>query len=627
VTVLESSGVPSLYGENRAIFSVQLTKKAAALLYGSFDGFIPAGVIYELTYVAMQRAFEVKVDVDWSVVYNYIRDFEQSRIIFWSSDSEKIVEQLVEKQIIRITGSLEGVGDEAMQGQFEEVRKQLTQFVFEKFFEQKVNPKELRDKDVPDAILSFLGGVRTATTPIQFGGSKRQLDINQLRQLDIDYTMARAVERVIAPQGHLSVFWEDFAPRITRGDVVTVVAGDADIWRQVQFKVLASAKFDSGHVDTIIVDVAYGPMDGDQPAASARRDSIELDAQHQDGAIRNWYDPAIGTTVHYRFRVVLGPDAVVGDGVVLTSSWRQADEGIASVNAHELYEEREVEFQRSSLLPKELFPEVLVHLHYSEPDSGWTHRTSGLLKADGTTWKPAFRIPADAPRRVDYRCEYPRPGANPLDSGWVSTDEDMVVVNDPRQNLFPVRVMVADRTNFEQCILDLRYEDRDHDVRETGSMMITKDNLNDEHLWVFHRVDPTRSRYSYNQLLIETDGTVTAPGWVQSDSSTLLVGKVWASRWEIRPELVGPPLAANGLDKIVVTIDYDDPAHAYHEHSEQAFTSPGAGQPLPLQLRDPALRSYRYSVRYVQTSGFERRVGPLTSSDTFLVVPSTPPAG
>ena len=39
VTLLESSGVPSLYGENRAIFSAVLTKKATQLLYGAFDGF------------------------------------------------------------------------------------------------------------------------------------------------------------------------------------------------------------------------------------------------------------------------------------------------------------------------------------------------------------------------------------------------------------------------------------------------------------------------------------------------------------------------------------------------------------------------------------------------------------
>lgn len=627
VTVLESAGTSSLYGENRAIFSVAMTKKAAALLLGSFDGFIPAGVVYELTYVAMQRAFEVKVEVDWSVVYHYVRQFDEQRFLFFTDDSEKIVADMVEKKIIKITGSLEGVGDEGMEGEFEEVRKQLTQFVFEKFFEPKVNPKELLDKDIPGSILALLGGIRTVGQPFQFGCSKRELDDNELRQLNIDYTMSRAVERVIAPQGHLSVFWEDFAPAITRDDVVTVVSGDADIWRQVEFRVLGIAKFDDAHVNSIVVDVAYGAMDGGVPAASAKRHSVLLDAKNPQGTISNWYDPDIGTTLHYRFTVALGPDAVVGDGVVLTSPWKPAADGIVPVNPLELYSERTVEFQRSRLIPKDVFPEILVHLSYVEPESGWKHQTSGLLLADGLPFKPSFRVPADAPAEVEYRCEFARAGANALDSGWLSSAEDLVTVNDPRSNLFTVRVMVGDRTGMEQILVDLVYEDQDNEVHEVGSMTISKENVNAEHTWVFHRVDPSRTRYRYNQVLIQTDGTVTAPGWVQSESDTLLVGKLYASRWTVQPELVGPSLEASGLEKVVLSIDYDDDANSYHEHSEQVFLGPGKGEPLQLELRDPNLRRYRYSVRYVQTNGFERRIGPRSASDTFLVVPAAPPVG
>jgi hypothetical protein len=625
VTVLESAGTPSLYGENRAIFSVALTKKAAALLLGSFDGFVPAGVVYELTYVAMQRAFEVTVDVDWELAYDYVRHYDEQRVLFFSNESEQIVEKLVEKKIIKITGSLEGVGDEAMQGEFDEVRKQLSQFVFEKFFEPKVNPKELLDKDVPGGILALLGGLRTVGKPINFGCAKRELSTEQIRQLNVDYTISRAVERTIAPQGHLSVFWSDFAPQITKADVVTVVSGDADIWRQVDFRVLASAAFAADAVERIVVDVAYGQMDGGQPAASAKRYSVVLDSGHSEGSVRGWYDPAVGTSVHYRFTVAMGPKAAVGDGVVLSSPWRPAT-GVVTVNPLELYRERRVEFQRSALLPAALFPEVLVHARYLEPASGWIYRDSGLLKDGAPTWRLVFRIPAGAPARADYRCEYQRDG-EPVDGGWQSTDESLVLIGDPRKNLFHVRLLVADRTNFEQVLVDFEYTDDEHDIHESGSMNISKESLNEPHEWVFPRADPARIRYRYNQLLIGSDGTVTAPGWVETDDSTLLVGKVYASRWNIRPELIGPPLAESGLEKIILTIDYDDPAHAYHKHNEQTFTAPGPGTPLALELRDPELRTYRYTVRYVQNTGFERIVGPRSSSDTFLVIPATPPPG
>ena len=61
-----------MYGDNRAIFSAVLTKEATQLIYDAFDGFIPAGVVYDLTFVGMQRAFNVHVSADWEQVYHFL---------------------------------------------------------------------------------------------------------------------------------------------------------------------------------------------------------------------------------------------------------------------------------------------------------------------------------------------------------------------------------------------------------------------------------------------------------------------------------------------------------------------------------------------------------------------------
>jgi hypothetical protein len=36
------------------------------------------------------------------------------------------------------------------------------------------------------------------------------------------------------------------------------------------------------------------------------------------------------------------------------------------------------------------------------------------------------------------------------------------------------------------------------------------------------------------------------------------------------------------------------------------------------------LRDYTYDLTYVQQNGFERRMGPISGSDTFLVLSSVP---
>ncbi|HMR48574.1 MAG TPA: hypothetical protein PKE40_03990 [Arachnia sp.] len=626
VTVVESAGQPSLYGENRAIFSVGLTKKATTLLLGSFDGFIPAGVIYELHYIAMQRAFGVKVEVDWEELYDYVREYQEDRFFFYSDEAEKIVRHLESTKTIRFTSAIEGIGEEGMQGEYEEVRKTLTAYVFEKFFEPKINSQELLDGNTARNVLGFLGGLRDETLPMNFGCSKRELQDRQDRSLDIDYSVTRAVERQIAPQAHLSLFWDELG--LAKDDVITVVDSEKSMWETTSLRVLATAEFGDASVAQILVDVAYGPSVDGEPAPGTRIRTVVLDQEHRDETIDHWYDPAIGRTVLYRFTVAFGPRAVVGDGVLLTSPWREATTAVVPVNALELYTERSVEFQLSKLLSKDMFPEVLAHIRYTAPDGGWTFQDSRLLVVDGTTtWKPTFRVPRGQAGVTEYRLEFVREHAAPIDSGWRTTSEPTVVALDPRENLYPVRVMVAgDRSQLEQILVDLEYTDTEAGVHESTSFFITKGSVDTAREWAFPRAALERTRYRYSQVVIDVDGNVTQPGWVQSDAPVLLVGKVFASKWKIVPQVVGPPLSENNLARIVVSIDYDDEDNDYHAHTEQTFAAPGEGAPFELELKNPNHRSYAYRVRYVLSSGFEKKVGPISRSDTFLVISSIPPA-
>ena len=102
-------------------------------------------------------------------------------------------------------------------------------------------------------------------------------------------------------------------------------------------------------------------------------------------------------------------------------------------------------------------------------------------------------------------------------------------------------------------------------------------------------------------------------------------GPLFAKKWEIHPTLVGPPLSQNGLDKISVSLHYADDANSYTADKLVVFTTPGDGPSWPLDLRDPSLREYSYTVVYENTSGFDTTLGPITTTDTFLVIPSTSP--
>jgi hypothetical protein len=620
VSFIESSGMPSLYGENRAIFSVGLTTKGARFVLGSFDGFIPAGVVYDLDYVAMQRAYNVKVDVKWDLVYHYIQEIEKTRVFFYSHEVEKVVEKLIEDKKIVITGSIEGVGDEGMEGEYREVRKQLTQFVFEKFFEPKINPKAALD-DTPRAILGFLEGFRDAHHPMQFGGTRRELDVEQIRTFSADFTTYRAVERKIAPQGHLSVFWEDL--NVTKEDVITVVDDEEALWRIVDLRVLSVAKFSPDAVAHIVVEVVYGHLIDGKPALDARVHSVVLDSEHPTGAIRNWFEPSIGSGVHYRYTVAFGTAAHVGGDVQLTTEWRRSDGGDITVNPGELFEERSYTFQRSNLLKAEVFPEAVVRLRYTDPGSGWTFDDAAMLDTTRTSWTAKFNVRKGAAHGAEYWIAYPQPG------GTIEIERreasSLIMVDDPRENVVRVKLMVTDRTDFEQAIVTLEHSDPDNDVFESETIVVGKDEVNDDHEWQFRRAAGAHARYRYSYVLLKSSGSVLDTGWVESDAPVLMIGDVFARKWSVRPELVGPPLAQNGVDRVVVDLSYVDEPNDYREDKTIVFSAPGQAEAMTVNLRDAARRDYRYTVAYVMTNGFQRKLGPFGGRATFPTISSVPP--
>ncbi len=622
VSVIESSGTPSLYGENRAVFSVMLTKKAARLLYGSFDGLLPAGVVYDLTYAGMQRAFRIEIDAKWEQVYAFLRTYTEDRFLFWSDEATSIVEKLEESRAVRFVSTIEGIGEEGMPGEYADARKLLGQFLFEKFFAPLPNPRDA-GSNVGDDVLGFLGALRQGGLPFAWTGRSEQLDVTRDLSLEVDWTVNKAVERRIAPQATLSLLWSDF-PDLRREDVVTVVTGDDDLWRTAELGFVANADFGAQGIARIVVHVAYGPMDGPPdgptPAAGTRTFSRELTAQQPRAAVREWYDPALGTGFHYRYEVAFSPGAVVGDGVTLDSGWRPATGTSVTISPAELYDRHETTFQRSALLDPAVFPEVLAHLRYADPGTGWQHGDSELLAATGSAaWTPVFRSRHGAPRELEYRLDYRRAGG-PITTPWTPTAETTVLLDDPRPNLFRVGVLVAvPRETFAQALVEFRYTDPEHGIAESGRLVITADTVAGEHAWTFFRGDPARTRYWWSAVLVTTDGAIVETGWVQSDRPTLVLSEQQARRWPVQVELAGPPLASAGVERVTV-----DLVHAGATRRE-VFTAPGLSEPWLLELADLGQRSLRWTARYRLRNGFEKVRGPATSDATFLVVPSGPP--
>ncbi len=622
VIKLESSGVPSLYGENRAIFSAVLTKQATELLYNAFDGFIPAGVVYDLTFVAMQRAFNVHVSADWEQVYHFLAEKTSVDLFFFQSQVEEITTELLDKQIIKIEASLEGVGEEGMENEFNAVRKELQQFVLDKFFKPVPFPDKQDVNPIEDRVIDVLGDLRTLGYP-SVGYSRRQVDISEIRSLDIDYTVNRAVERKIAPQAHISLFFEDF--QLTREQVVTVVNGADDFWKTVDFNVSANADFDGDGLFGIGVDVAYGtdshPAPLQKPVVTWATLLNKTTPSFQKSA---WFDPKAGRDYAYRYKTFFTPTALPGPEMEITSDWQYDNGNVLVISPAKLYQKRRVEFQLAKGFPSDLYPQVQIEMEYNDHAIGWQYHDSEVIDPSSPRAIFNFRARRSATAAVSYRFLFSH-ASGPVQSEWQTTDSDLVLVMDPRPNLFRVNVLIAgDRSKIQELLLNLFFEDAVDGHVETKFIRINQSNINDLHEWIFAPTDAKQHRYSYSQVLIDTDGNMVETGLVQEEKPTLAVGTLYAKRWEVRPELVGPPLAENGIEKVKVNLHYRDDVNNVANDKQIIFGKPGKGESWLLELKDPAKRFYTYDLVYVLDNGFERKVGPFSSSDTFLILSSQP---
>lgn len=104
VESLIASGMPSLYGEQRAVFTAELSRKGAALMKAAIqgDGATPVVLVYELQYIGLLPAYDVTIKIKFRQVYEHLRTRMQMNTLWFRSDVDRELESLVKSGSIDI---------------------------------------------------------------------------------------------------------------------------------------------------------------------------------------------------------------------------------------------------------------------------------------------------------------------------------------------------------------------------------------------------------------------------------------------------------------------------------------------------------------------------------------------
>lgn len=619
VAKIMGAGSPSLYGDNRAIFQAKLPKKGAAALQGALDGVTPIGVVYTLTFAGLQPAFNVKAHVDWQKVYDHWSEREGGSFLFVEVDIQKSIDKFVEDKIITIDVTVEGVGEEAMDAEREKAMTAIRQLIFEKFFEATLKREDSAGNSTVDNVVDGLASVAKngLTLGMGYSYSRKEVNVEELRSLDLDWSARKATERTIYPQAHMHNLLTDGG--ITREQLVTIVDGADDLWKVLPFRVDAAAAWEQDGIVGIEVLIEYDDDDGN---AHTWNPFLTKDAP--SATKREWMDRRGGNGFRYRYKVSFQDDTVPGPraSVDTGADWIVHEGTVLVVHPRDLYDTHELEVATIPGFPYDRFPAVQAVLRYRTEDGSFEHYEDGVLSAAKASFSTRFRVDQGVPGQRELRLAYIGAEGRRVETPWMPMPQDQWVVEDPEGDTFTVRALVAgDRKNVANLIVDLEYQDAEHGIFESGTLQFDPQTIATPQTWSIHLADPTRRRYRYRMTMISTDGEFIQTGWIATDATTLPVGEVYVRRLTV--QLATGVLAAH-VEAVDVLLAYHDAAHDLHQ--EQSFRlGPNANAEWTVQLADAGRRDYQVTMTWIMDDGFNPKVGPTTRNDTFLAVPSKAP--
>lgn len=621
VTSILGGGPPALYGDNRAIFQASLSKKGAAALSGALDGMTPIGVVYSLTFAGLQPAFNIKAKVDWQKVYDHFSSEENLNLFFYEKNIQESIDKMVENKTIELDVTIRGIGADAMDAERKQAMDSIRQLIFEKFFEATFERETATGDSTADDIVDGLTHLAKNSFTFGVGYTYRQkkVKIEELRSLNIDWSVRRASERTIFPQAHMHTMLDEWG--LTSDDLIQVIDGGDALWKVQPFEVIAAAAWETDSIVAVTVDVEYDDAD----SGTTHSFTAMLQKDDDRHTHRDWMDRTSGSAFRYKYEVVFSPDGIAGPRPKVNTGdeWREHTGTALILHPRELYEKVQLEIAALANFPFDRWPAVQAVVRYSD-DTGFEHFEDALITAANRTLETNFRVDAGVDGTRELRLSYIGANGERVDTEWMPMENDQFAIEDPRPGTgLKVQVIVAgNRKDIQTMSVDLEYVDEEAGIFETEQLTFTEDTLSPPQIWPVDIADPKKRRYRYRMTLVtKEEGDFIQTGWISTDAPTIPVGEKYVRRMTI--EVVTGELKA-GYTSVEVALRYVSQMSG-DEVTRSFSLGDNARAEWRVDLDDPGQRDYEVTMTWKSEDGFDRTIGPETRTGTLIAVPSEPP--
>lgn len=601
------SATPSLFGENRATFNVELNQRGATLIEESLDmASSLVGIVYDLKFVGLKPGFNVKLKVDWKVIQHDVDERFQASIPFASVDIETFVSELIDKrkiefEVIRLAA---GSDDAALNDRTDEAVQFVKAMITEKFFEPSLNPREGISERWWEQAASFARSLHPTFT----GYTKRDMTRIDLKSLDVSFREKSAVERRILPQGHLQ-------------GLANVLKGHA---RELFIK---SVKLEDDFFKTIEVDVKVG---GSYDALKFTGAKIEFDyaSDLKSLTFDKTNDPpqtvkwSFETSArrNYRYRVQFFPGADMPDGLEegFATGWMPSNETRIILDPIRYFQLATMNFRLMDETVLTRFPKIEIIAEHKDPAGQSVRQKSLMLRSDQKTVSWRFLPFASRDAVVSTRLRFTRPNGTTLDVGPIESKSDTLVIDDPQPLRLETEIVPSvDWAKFRQVLVALRYEDVENGLRLSGKTTFTEKSENSR--WSVPIADIGKRRYSYQVTFITKTGAVRQWPFVSTEDEQLFVTEDFQRETIVGVSAKGKRFDQVGLARIELQFSYDPGDGQPVVTGEATLTNRDATAEFRFTQTDPSRSRYRYSATFVKTDG-SRRFEPEREADSIALV-------
>lgn len=624
---------PSLYGDNKAIFSVALDADGVQLVEAALDGpIMNIGVMYQLDFHALRPAYRVKVSADWERLQTHFDETFSGNVFFAELEISTVVDELIEDGVILIevdTFLPEGEDSGSWVGNRDQAIAEFKDMVTQNFFEpstEVLNPAgEGWDDEMKAAGqigLLFATGGWAAVASFSY----RKIDITQLNRKSLNLQMQErtTVRKTIYPQSHLRGL---FRPGDAQADgtldksrFVKMVTLNDDWFKRREVTAHGNLQFDADSISAVNLTLDYG---GDLKSLRLTKTETEKTA--------SWLSDMVGNEmrmpVEYNYSVEFsGVDTAERPGRVDSGNavTRGAHLDISPENDR-LYFIDDIKIE-SANFPWDRYSSVEIHLRYRDDANGIDLNDSLLVTqaAPRHVWR-RFRMDEGLDSFEIQRVFHGTDNANRT-LPWTAINQELVLVTDPMPQKRTVTIVpnvMWDLVSF--ILVEVSYTDTANGIFKTEPFTFDASDAGKlPKTFSVNLADPDKRFVRYSTRIILKDGSQVAIPSSETQAVFVPISLDMIGHRVV--EVHGPTgdFAAAGIDRVEARLSFTDPDFGLSATDVLRFDQPGQIRFFEYDYARTDVRAVQITQTDVWDNGMrgERNLGSTVENPLRLRLPS-----